>query len=67
MHDKEEVIKRMKELFEPIDRQIMMTDSKDDVLMLASIMMSTARGMYESILGVEKTKILLKGMVEDDF
>jgi hypothetical protein len=35
MHDKEAVRKRMDELMEPIDRQIMMSDSREELLMIA--------------------------------
>ena len=34
MYDKEAVIKRMNELMEPIDRQIMMSDKRQELLML---------------------------------
>ena len=54
---------RMEELMEPIDRQIMMCDNVEDVLMLASNMMITAKMIYLQQLGGAGTKILLQEMV----
>ena len=54
---------RMEELMEPIDRQIMMCDNVDDVLMLASNMMITARLIYIQQLGGAGAKLLLQEMV----
>lgn len=54
---------RMEELMEPIDRQIMMCDNVEDVLMLASNMMITAKMIYLQQLGGVGTKILLQEMV----
>ena len=54
---------RMEELMAPIDRQIMMCDNVDDVLMLASNMMITARLIYIQQLGGAGAKLLLQEMV----
>jgi hypothetical protein len=62
---KEDVIKRMNELMEPIDRQIMMCDNVEDVLMLASNMMVTAKSIYVQNLGGAGTKQLLQRMVNE--
>ena len=59
-----EIQDRMIELMEPIDRQILMCDTSEDVLMFASIMMSTAKQMMVSNLGEENTKELMKGFFD---
>lgn len=59
-----DIIKRMEELMEPIDRQIMMCDNAEDVLMLASNMLVTAKGIYVQNLGGAVTKILLQQIVD---
>lgn len=50
----------MEELFKPIEQQILMTDDTSDILLLASIMMTTSKRLYESILGKENTKLMLR-------
>jgi selenophosphate synthetase-related protein len=59
------IIKRMEELMEPIDRQIMMCDNAEDVLMLASNMLITAKGIYVQNLGGAVAKILLQQIVDN--
>ena len=59
------VIDRMNELMEPIDRQIMMCDNVEDVLMLASNMMVTAKSIYVQNLGGAGAKQLIQNMVND--
>ena len=63
--DRKETIKRMIELMEPIDRQIMMCDNIEDVLMLASNMMITAKSIYVQNLGGSGAKELLQRMVNE--
>ena len=58
-----DVIARMDELMKPIDRQIMMCDNIEDVLMLASNMMVTAKSIYLQQIGGKGTKMLLQEMV----
>ena len=60
-----DVIARMEELMMPIDRQIMMCDNVEDLLMLASNMMVTAKMIYVQQLGGEGAKILLQRMVNE--
>ena len=57
-----DVIARMEELMRPIDRQIMMCDNEEDVLMLASSMMITAKIQQ---LGGEGAKYLIQKMVNE--
>lgn len=52
------VRQRMAELMKPIDRQIMMCDNDNELLMLASAMLSSAKHIYELQLGKEGVKTL---------
>ena len=45
------VTERMKELMMPIDQQIMMCDDKEDILMLACVMLETAKRMLDAQIG----------------
>ena len=63
--DKQDIIQRMEELMKPIDRQIMMCDNVEDVLMLASNMLVTAKSIYVQNLGGAGTKELLQRMVDE--
>ena len=49
----------------PIDRQIMMCDNVEDLLMLASNMMVTAKMIYVQQLGGEGAKFLIQKMVNE--
>ena len=60
-----DVIARMDELMKPIDRQIMMCDNVEDLLMLASNMMVTAKMIYIQQLGGEGAKLLIQKMVNE--
>jgi len=62
---KRKTIERMEELMRPIDRQIMMCDNVEDVLMLASNMLVTAKSIYIQNLGGAGTKELLQRMVDE--
>lgn len=63
--DRERAINRMEELMLPIDRQIMMCDNVDDVLLLASVMTTTARTIFINQLGGKGAKNLLQMMVNE--
>ncbi len=58
-------VQRMAELMEPIDRQIMMCDNVEDVLMLASNMMVTSKSIFVQNLGGIGAKELLQRMVNE--
>jgi hypothetical protein len=60
-----DVIARMDELMRPIDRQIMMCDNVDDVMMLASNMLITAKNIYIQNLGGAAAKILLQKITDE--
>jgi hypothetical protein len=63
--EKQDIVFRMEELMRPIDRQIMMCDNVEDVLMLASNMLVTAKSIYVQNLGGAGTKELLQRMVDE--
>ena len=60
-----DVIARMEELMRPIDRQIMMCDNVEDVLMLASNMLITAKNIYIQRIGGQHAKKLLSELVNE--
>jgi hypothetical protein len=63
MYNKEAVRKRMSELMEPVERQIMMTDNREELLMMACAMMQRTTEIFESELGIEGRKQMYKDMV----
>ena len=60
---RDEMKKLMAELMEPIDRQIMMCDDREDLLMLACAMMTTVKGIFDVELGEEGRKRMFKDLV----
>ena len=60
-----DVLARMEELMRPIDRQIMMCDNVEDVLMLASNMLITAKNIYIQRIGGQHAKKLLSELVNE--
>jgi len=58
-----DVQKRMAELIEPIDRQIMMCDNREDLLMFACAMLTTITTIFNNELGVEGRKKMFKDLV----
>ena len=63
MHDRDAVRKRMDELMEPIDRQIMMSDSRQELLIIACAMMQRTTEIFDSQLGIEGRKQMYKDYV----
>ena len=63
MIDREAVNKRMDELMKPIDRQIMMSDSREELLMIACAMMQRTTEIFDAQLGVEGRKQMYKDWV----
>ena len=63
MHDKEAVRKRMDELMEPIDRQIMMSDTREELLMRAGAMMQRSTEIVDTELGENGRKQMYKDYV----
>lgn len=54
-----DVTNRMQELMKPIEQQIMMCDSREDVLMLACAMLDRAKTIFDSQIGVEGRKTII--------
>ena len=52
---------RMSELIRPIDEAIMMCDSREEVLMLASLMQVSLKDIYDAQLGVVGRKQMFTG------
>lgn len=57
------VEQRMSELMEPINRQILMCDNREDLLMLACAMMTTIKDIFDNELGLEGRKRMFKDFV----
>ena len=62
MHDRTAVQKRMDELMEPIDRQIMMSDSREELLMIACAMMQRTNEIFRQVLGEEGARRMYEDM-----
>jgi len=63
MIDRDAVRKRMDELMEPIDRQIMMSDSREELLMIACAMMQRTHEIFLNELGENGSKQMYKDYV----
>ena len=63
MYNRDAVRQRMGELMEPIDRQIMMSDNREELLMLACAMMQRTTEIFEAELGENGRKQMYKDMV----
>lgn len=48
------------ELMQPIDRQIMMCDDREDVMMLACAMLERCKHILDTQIGVEGRKTILE-------
>ena len=51
-----EITKRMAELCRPIDQQIMMCDSREDVLMMACAMLTKVKTILDAQIGISGRK-----------
>jgi hypothetical protein len=63
MIDRDAVKMRMDELMEPIDRQIMMSDSREELLMIACAMMQRTHEIFVNELGENGSKQMYKDYV----
>jgi len=63
MYDPDQVRRRMDELMRPIDRQIMMSDSREELLMIACAMMQRTTEIFEAQIGVNGRKQMYKDYV----
>lgn len=55
-----EVQERMRELCKPIEQQILMCDSKEDILMMACAMLQHVKTMMDTQIGIEGRKQILE-------
>jgi hypothetical protein len=61
--DKDATAKRMQELMAPIERQIMMCDNREDLLMMACAMMTTVKDIFDNELGEDGRRYMFKDFV----
>ena len=54
------VQERMRELCKPIEQQILMCDSQEDILMMACAMLQHVKTMMDSQIGIEGRKQILQ-------
>lgn len=55
--------RRMSELMEPIEQQLMMCDDREDQLMMACAMLQRVSELFDFHLGEEGRKQMLKDLV----
>lgn len=55
-----EIESRMRELMKPVDVAIMLCDSNEEILMLASVMHLRLKSIYDTQLGIEGRKEMFK-------
>lgn len=59
------VRERMKELMEPIDQQIMMTDDREEMLMIACVMLARSKEILVNEIGIRATIDVIISSVND--
>jgi hypothetical protein len=59
-----DVEKRMKEMMEPVDKCIQLTDSHEDMLMLACAMLQRVREIFDNQIGVQGRKEMFKDLIK---
>jgi hypothetical protein len=62
MNDRSDLEDRMLELSRPIDEALLMCDSREEILMIASVMMIRLRIIFDSQIGVEGRKKMFKDL-----
>jgi len=60
---RDEVSIRMGELAEPIEKQIMMCDSREELLMMACVMLQRTKEIFDQELTIEGRKRMFKDFV----
>jgi len=60
-----DVRNRMAELMEPIDKQIMMCDNREDLLMLACAMLTSVKMIFDQELGKKVRIQLFKDYIDE--
>ena len=61
MNDK--IQNRMSELVKPIEQQILMCDSREEILMMACVMLQRTKEIFDQELSVEGRKSMFKDFV----
>jgi hypothetical protein len=61
--DPDAVKRRMAELMQPVDQQIMMCDDTQELLMIACAMLQRVTEIFEDTLGEEGRKNMFKDLV----
>ena len=61
MNDK--IQNRKSELAQPIEQQILMCDSREEILMIACVMLQRTREIFDQELSVEGRKRMFKDLV----
>ena len=59
-----DVEKRMLEMMEPVDKCIQLTDSHEDMLMLACAMLQRVREIFDNQIGVAGRKEMFKDLIK---
>ncbi len=62
----DDISKRMAELMEPIDQQILMCDDHTDMLMMACAMLQRSREIFDQILGTKGRMRMFKDYAEKE-
>jgi len=57
------VSERMSELVEPIEQQIMMCDSREEILMMACVMLQRTKELFDLEIGVDGRKKMFRDFV----
>ena len=55
-----EITDRMRELCAPVEQQILMCDSREDILMMACALLTHVKTMMDSQIGIEGRKQIIK-------
>jgi len=61
--NKDNIAKRMAELMAPVEQQIMMCDSREELLMMACAMMQRTHEIFLQELGENGAKLMYKDFV----
>ena len=59
----EQVKQRMSELMKPVEQQIMMCDTREDLLMMACAMMQRTHEIFVNELGENGARLMYEDMV----
>lgn len=59
-----DVEKRMREMMEPVDKCIQLTDNHEDMLMLACAMLQRVREIFDNQIGIAGRKEMFKDLIK---